>query len=70
MDIIKDVAKKAGVPVGTVSKYISNFELKPKTKIAIEEAIKELNYEHNIYARGFKINGTNTVALIIPMVLL
>lgn len=68
MATIKDVAKKAGVSVGSVSRYINNFELKPKTKVAIEEAIKELNYEPNVYARGFKVNKTNTVALIIPTV--
>lgn len=68
MATIKDVAKKAGVSVGSVSRFINNFEVKPKTKLAIEEAIKELNYEPNIYARGFKVNKTNTVALIIPTV--
>ncbi len=68
MATIKDVARKAGVSVGSVSRYINNFEVKPKTKIAIEEAIKELNYEPNVYARGFKVNRTNTVALIIPTV--
>lgn len=59
MATIKDVAKKAGVSVGFVLRFINNFELKPKTKLAIEEAIKELNYEPNVYARGFKINKTN-----------
>lgn len=68
MATIKDVAKKAGVSVGSVSRFINNFEVKPKTRLAIEEAIKELNYEPNVYARGFKINKTNTVALIIPTV--
>lgn len=68
MATIKDVAKKANVSVGSVSRYINNFEVKPKTRIAIEEAIKELKYEPNVYARGFKVNKTNTVALIIPTV--
>jgi LacI family transcriptional regulator len=68
MATIKDVAKKAGVSVGSVSRYINNFEVKPKTKATIEDAIKELNYEPNVYARGFKVNRTNTVALIIPTV--
>lgn len=68
MATIKDVAKKAGVSVGSVSRYINNFEVKPKTRIAIEKAIKELDYEPNVYARGFKVNRTNTVALIIPTV--
>lgn len=68
MATIKDVAKKAGVSVGSVSRFINNFEVKPKTRLAIEKAIKELDYEPNIYARGFKVNKTNTAALIIPTV--
>lgn len=68
MVTIKDVAKYAGVSVGTVSKVINNIEVKPKTKIAVDNAIKELNYEPNIYARGLKVNKTNTVAFILPSV--
>lgn len=68
MTTIKDVAKCAGVSVGTVSKVINNISVKPNTKLVVEEAIKKLNYEPNEYARGLKINRTNTVALIIPTV--
>ena len=68
MVTIKDVAKLAGVSVGTVSKVINNIEVKPKSKELVENAIKELNYEPNIYARGLKLNKTNTVALILPTV--
>lgn len=68
MVTIKDVAKLAGVSVGTVSKVINNIGVKPRTKELVENAIKELNYEPNIYARGLKINKTNTVALILPTV--
>ena len=68
MATIKDVAKRAGVSVGSVSNFINNIEVKEKTRIAIEKAIEELNYEPNMYARGFKKNKTNTVALIIPSV--
>lgn len=68
MATIKDVANLAGVSVGTVSKVINNIQVKSKTKIAVDDAIKKLNYEPNMYARGLKINKTNTVALIIPTV--
>ena len=34
----------------------------------VEAAIKKLNYEPNVYARGFKINKTNTIALILPTI--
>ena len=68
MVTIKDVAKEAGVAVGTVSKVINNIPVKPQTKILVENAIKKLKYEPNIYARGFKMNKTNTVAVIVPTI--
>ena len=68
MATIKDVAKEAGVAVGTVSKVINNIPVKPETKALVEEAIKKLKYEPNVYARGLKINKTNTVAVILPTI--
>ena len=68
MATIKDVAKEAGVAVGTVSKVINNIPVKPETKALVEEAIKKLKYEPNVYARGLKINRTNTVAVILPTI--
>ncbi|WP_294390165.1 LacI family DNA-binding transcriptional regulator [uncultured Clostridium sp.] len=68
MVTIKEVAKEAGVSVGTVSNVINNIQVKPSTKAKVDEAIKKLNYEPNIYARGFKMNRTNTVAVILPTI--
>ena len=34
MATIKDVAKEAGVAVGTVSKVINNIAVKPETKVS------------------------------------
>ena len=42
MATMKDVAKEAGVAVGTVSKVINNIPVKPETKVLVEEAIKKL----------------------------
>ena len=63
---MKDVAKKAGVSLGTVSKVINNIPVGPSYRLKVEQAIKELNYEVNTYARGLKTNRTNIIALIIP----
>ena len=68
MATIKDVAREAGVSVGTVSKVINNLAVRPETKALVEEAIEKLKYEPNIYARGFKMNRTNTVAVILPTI--
>ncbi len=65
---MKDVAKLAGVGVGTVSRVLNNGSVKVSTRAKVEAAIKELNYQPNFYARGLKMNQTFTVALIIPSV--
>lgn len=68
MVTLKDVAKKANVSLGTASKVINNIPVKPQTKLAVDKAIKELNYEINTYARGLKKNKTDLVALILPTI--
>lgn len=68
MATIKDVAKLAEVSVGTVSKYLNGYKVRERTKHAVEQAIKELQYEPNVYAKGLKTNKTNSVVLIIPSV--
>jgi LacI family transcriptional regulator len=65
---MKDVASLAGVGVGTVSRVINNVKVKEATKIKVLNAIEELNYVPDEYARGLKTNRTNTVALIIPTI--
>lgn len=65
---MKDVARLAGVGVGTVSRVINGVTVKPLTKEKVDVAIKELNYTPNEYARGLKTNKTQTVALIIPTI--
>ena len=54
MASIKDVAKLAQVSVGSVSKYLNGGKLKEKTTIAIEQAIKDLNYEKKYLCDWFK----------------
>lgn len=63
---MKDVARRAGVALGTVSKVINGIPVSEKNRLKVEEAIKALNYEVNTYARGLKIQKSNLVALIIP----
>lgn len=63
---MKDVAKEAGVALGTVSKVINGIPVSEANRIKVERAIKTLNYTVNTYARGLKIQKTNLVALIIP----
>ena len=53
---IRDVAARAGLSVGTVSKYINGKTVKENTRLAIEEAIKELDFHPNNIAKGLPLN--------------
>ncbi len=63
---MKDVAREAGVALGTVSKVVNGFPVGDSYRIRVEEAIKKLNYQVNSYAQGLKASKTCTVALLIP----
>lgn len=63
---MKDVAREAGVALGTVSKVINGIPVGESYRIKVEEAIKKLNYRVNSYAKGLKSNKTFTVAVMIP----
>lgn len=69
MPTMKDVAQKANVGVGTVSRYINQPDsLKESTRLKVERAIQELQYEPNEAARNFKKRQSQSIALIIPTV--
>ncbi len=63
---MKDVAKEAGVALGTVSKVVNGLPVGEPYRIRVEEAIRKLNYQVNSYAQGLKANRTHTAALLIP----
>lgn len=63
---MKDVAREAGVALGTVSKVVNGIPVGDSYRLRVEEAIKKLNYQVNSYAQGLKANKTYTVALLVP----
>lgn len=63
---IKDIAKKCGVGVSTVSRAINNHpDINQETKTRILTAIKEYNYIPNNSARNLKRSESNTIAILI-----
>lgn len=63
---IKDIAKKCGVAVSTVSRAINNHpDINPKTKAEIMNAIKEMNYVPNNSARNLKRLESKTIAILV-----
>ena len=65
---MKDVAREAGVALGTVSKVFNSIPVGEDYRRRVEEAAKRLGYQVNSYARGLKTNQTCSVALILPNV--
>lgn len=66
MPTIKEVAKKACVSIGTVSNVLNGKKVKEELRVAVQEAIDELNYTPHAVARSLKSKKTNTIALIMP----
>ena len=63
---MKDVAREAGVALGTVSKVFNGIPVGESYRLRVQEAAQRLGYQVNSYARGLKANKTGTVALILP----
>ena len=63
---MKDVAREAGVALGTVSKVINGIPVSEEYRNRVLAASETLHYEVNTYARGLKTQRTNLIALIIP----
>ncbi|MGD9910328.1 MAG: LacI family DNA-binding transcriptional regulator [Candidatus Izemoplasmatales bacterium] len=67
MPNIKDIAKRAGVGIGTVSRVINNSGyVKKETRDKVEKIIKETNYMPNEIARSMTTQRNNIVAFILP----
>ncbi|MBQ8196599.1 MAG: LacI family DNA-binding transcriptional regulator [Clostridia bacterium] len=66
---IKDVAKYAGVGIGTVSRVINNEKaVGERTRKKVMDAMKELKYSPNNMASQLRKNETRIIALLVPVV--
>ena len=61
-----DVAREAGVALGTVSKVVNGQAVGEAYKARVEDAIARLGYQYNSSGRVLRTDQTNTIALIIP----
>ncbi|MTI60398.1 MAG: LacI family transcriptional regulator [Firmicutes bacterium] len=64
---IKDVAKLAGVSITTVSRVINNSKhpVSSKTRVEVQKAIKELNFQPNRLAQGLINNKSSIIGVIV-----
>ena len=66
---IIDIAKYAGVGVGTVSRVINNEKsVSEKTRQKVLDAMKALNYSRNNMAFKLRKNETRIIALLVPVI--
>jgi LacI family transcriptional regulator len=62
---IKDVAKRAGVAISTVSKVLNNYpNVSEETKRKVNEAVKELNFVPNSVAAALSSKQSGRVAFL------
>lgn len=63
---IKDIAKRAGVSIATVSRVINdNYSVSQEVKEKVFKAITELNYYPNLVARSLKNDTTFTIGFVV-----
>ena len=62
---IKDIRKKTGLSLATISKYLNGGNVLPENREKIEKAIQSLHYEVNEIARGLVTNRTRTAGVVV-----
>lgn len=69
MPTIRDVAKEAGVGIGTVSRVLSHQpRVSPETRARVEAAIAQLGYRPNPVARALSRHRTSTLEVAVPLI--
>lgn len=64
---IKEIAKRAGVSIGTVDRVLHNRgEVAEETRKRVLKIAREGNYRTNVYARSLKLNKTYSIGVLIP----
>lgn len=69
MPTVKDVAKRAGVSVATVSRVLNNSEkVSEQTRQKVLKVIEELGFKPNLLARNFRKDKSNLILVILPTI--
>ena len=66
MATIKDVAKLAGVSLGTVSNVLNGKTNNEELIEKVEKAVRELSYRPDAMARSLKNTNSNLIGLVLP----
>lgn len=64
---LKDVARRAGVSIKTVSNVVNGYtHVRPETRDRVQAAIDDLGYRPNLTARSLRRGRTGVIALAVP----
>ncbi|TVQ25768.1 MAG: LacI family DNA-binding transcriptional regulator [Spirochaetaceae bacterium] len=67
MITVKDIARRAGVSLGTVDRVLHNRgKVAPDTEARVREAIHELSYTPNVHARNLSHGRVFVIEVLIP----
>ena len=66
MATIKDVSRRTGLSISTISKYINGGNVRAENRKLIEDAIQSLDFKVNQAARSLKTNRTMKVGILLP----
>ena len=62
---VRDVARQAGVSVGTVSRVINRKPVSPKMVAIVNRTMREMGYTPNAVAQSMRTKTTYTAALVV-----
>ncbi|WP_062232371.1 LacI family DNA-binding transcriptional regulator [Fictibacillus sp. FJAT-27399] len=66
MTTIKDIAKRVGLSITTVSRALNDYyDVSEKTKQRVKQAARDLNYSPNSIARSLVMKKTRTIGLLV-----
>ena len=69
MATLKDVAREAGLSVGTVSRVLNNRGyISEETRQSVSQAMKKLNYQPNEMARALSRSRSSMIGVIVPSI--
>ena len=63
---IKDISRVTGLSLGTISKYLNGGSLRESNRKIIKQAIHDLDYSVDEYARGFVSGQTKSIGVLLP----
>lgn len=65
MATIRDVAKAAGMSIGSVSRYLNGYALKEENMTKIKKAIEKLDFKQNYLAKGLKTKKSHAIGVVV-----